>query len=174
MEDCAPGRRARAVDTMDARGLCMIGFGLAAVVEDLRSRSISNWTSGGALIAGLAFHTVNTGLPGLGHAALGTLIGFGVFLVFYLLGGMGGGDVKLMAGFGALLGASSIVQAALFTALCGGVMAVLYLAFRGVWRKLGPPRPASGSDPADKKAADCIPYAPAIALGAWLALLIEI
>lgn len=153
----------------------MIGFGLAAVVEDLRSRNISNWTSGGAVAAGLVLHSINTGVRGLGYAALGAVIGFGVFLVFYLLGGMGGGDVKLMAGFGALLGAGSILQAALFTALCGGVMAVLYLAGRGAWRMLRPAAaPGPNLNPEARRAAECIPYAPAIALGAWLALLIEI
>ena len=44
---------------------------------------------------------------------IGTLAGFGVFLLFYLLGGMGGGDVKLMAGFGALLGGWKVLEAAL-------------------------------------------------------------
>ncbi len=39
------------------------------------------------------------------YALAGAAAGFAVFLIFYLLGGMGGGDVKLMAGFGALLGA---------------------------------------------------------------------
>ena len=42
------------------------------------------------------------------------LAGAGVFLIFYLLGGMGGGDVKLMAGFGALLGAKLLLRR-----LCG-------------------------------------------------------
>ena len=35
-----------------------------------------------------------------------------VFLIFYLLGGMGGGDVKLMAGFGAVLGVRQLLEAA--------------------------------------------------------------
>ena len=39
------------------------------------------------------------------------LAGAGVFLIFYLLGGMGGGDVKLMAGFGAVLGVPRLLEA---------------------------------------------------------------
>ena len=39
-----------------------------------------------------------------------------------LLGGMGGGDAKLMAGFGAVLGVKRLLEAALWIAACGGVM----------------------------------------------------
>jgi Flp pilus assembly protein protease CpaA len=41
---------------------------------------------------------------------------------------MGGGDLKLVAGFGALLGDGHILWAALFAAMSGGVMAVVCLA----------------------------------------------
>ena len=54
-------------------------------------------------------------------ALAGTAAGFAVFLIFYLLGGMGGGDVKLMAGFGALLGTGRLLEAALWTAGIGGM-----------------------------------------------------
>ena len=73
---------------------------------------------------------------------LPSLIGFGVFLVFYLMGGMGGGDVKLMSGFGALLGDGRILPAALLAAASGGVMALGYLAVRGILRRI-PPRTRS-------------------------------
>ena len=82
------------------------------------------------------FETVHGGWSGAGSALLGTACGAGVFLMFYLLGGMGGGDVKLMAGFGAVLGSQLLFEAALWTAGCGGLMAVLFLAahyLRGVW-----------------------------------------
>ena len=51
-----------------------------------------------------------SGWPGVLTALAGTAVGFAVFLIFYLLGGMGGGDVKLMAGFGALLGAGTVAR----------------------------------------------------------------
>ena len=57
----------------------------------------------------LVLQTVQHGWRGAGSALLGTLAGASVFLIFYLLGGMGGGDVKLMAGFGALLGSEAAV-----------------------------------------------------------------
>jgi Flp pilus assembly protein protease CpaA len=92
-----------------------------------------------------------------------------------LLGGMGGGDVKLMAGFGALLGARRLFEAALWTAGCGGIMALVVIA-TGLLRDLWTRRASSGKSSENKVAAsadrkaDSIPYAPAIAAGVWLSL----
>ena len=103
-------------------------IGIAAVVDDLARRQISNWISCSAFAAGLILQTVQGGWRGAGSALLGTITGAAVFLIFYLLGGMGGGDVKLMAGFGAVLGARQLLEAALWTAGCGGLMALLVIA----------------------------------------------
>jgi prepilin peptidase CpaA len=148
---------------VSARTLLIVIVGLAGVVEDVSRRRISNWTSGGALVAGLIVHFAQKGWSGVLHSLFGAVIGFSVFLVFYLLGGMGGGDVKLMAGFGALLGDARIVPAALLAATSGGLMAAIYLAVRALAR-----RPGSGA-----KSGESIPYAPAITAGAWLALVFE-
>ena len=88
-----------------------------ATVEDLRSRTISNWLCLFGLVAGLVAQTVLQGWSGLGSSLLGAVIGFAVFLIFFLLGGMGGGDIKLMAAFGAILGKRQIVTAAVMAAL---------------------------------------------------------
>jgi prepilin peptidase CpaA len=152
---------------MSARTLLVVIVGLVAVIEDLGWRRISNWTSGGAVVAGLIVHLTQKGWSGALHSLLGAVIGFSVFLIFYLLGGMGGGDLKLMAGFGALLGDGHILWAALFTAMSGGVMAVVYLVVRAVVRrwKTVPPADLGGG-----KTRESIPYAPAITVGALLAL----
>src|SRR5713101_1489460 len=136
---------------MSARAMLIVIVGLAAVIEDLGWRRISNWTSGGALAAGLIVHYLQKGWSGAWHSLLGALIGFGVFLVFYLLGGMGGGDVKLMSGFGALLGDRLILTAALMAAATGGVMALGVIAVRWlarrskVWLGMAVPEPASNA-----------------------------
>src|SRR5260370_35779240 len=88
-------------------------IGLAATVEVLAHRQISNWICGAALLAGLALHIATDGWRGGVSALLGAIAGFAVFLIFYLLGGMGGGDIKLMAGFGAVLGMNSLLGDAL-------------------------------------------------------------
>ena len=86
--------------------------GLAAMIDDLARRQIANWIPLSALAAGFGWQIGQSGLNGLLYAGIGTMAGFAVFLVFYLLGGMGGGDVKLMAGFGALLGFHRLLEAA--------------------------------------------------------------
>ena len=157
---------------MSARTVLVIAVGLAAVIEDLSRRRISNWTSGGAALAGLTLHFVQKGWLGAWHSLLGAAIGFGVFLVFYLLGGMGGGDVKLMAGFGALLGDGQILPAALLAAISGGLMATVYLAAGAVAKFFR--RPAAGqASSSEGESQKSIPYAPAIAAGVWLALVSE-
>lgn len=159
---------------MTAQLWVAIVIGVAASVEDLVRRRISNWICLAALAAGLALHISREGWRGGLTALLGAAAGFGVFLVFYLLGGMGGGDVKLMAGFGAVLGVGRLLEAALWTAACGGIFAVLAIGFSAL-RSLTQTyllRPSgAASRPASVKAPlRSIPYAPAIAAGAWLSL----
>lgn len=143
---------------MTAQVAMTLAVGIAAVVEDLAARRISNWIPAMALAGGIGWHAAAAGWRGVLTAVLGAAAGFGVFLVFYLLGGMGGGDVKLMSGLGSLLGPGRLLEAALWTAGVGGLIAVGYLAWRALRR-----------NPAGRKAS--IPYAPAIAIGAWLSLI---
>jgi prepilin peptidase CpaA len=139
-------------------------IGLAAAVEDIARRRVSNWIPVTAVVAGLFCLTLERGWRGALSSLAGAVAGFLVFLVFYLLGGMGGGDVKLMAGLGAVVGIEHLVEAALWTAGLGGVLAAVTVAVTTVrdwWaRRSGQPH-----------AGQAIPYAPAIALGSWLALL---
>jgi len=80
---------------------------------------------------------------------------------------MGGGDVKLMAGFGALLGAGRLLEAALWTAGIGGIMALVALGWKALRRSSRAPGPLSAEE---REREASIPYAPAIALGVWLSL----
>jgi len=138
--------------------------GTAATVEDLARRTISNWLPATALAGGIVYQTWSSGWLGLGQSLLGAVVGFLVFLIFYVLGGMGGGDVKLMAGFGAVLGLSRVLWAAFWTALVGGILAAAVLGVAAVIARM---KPASESKPSPV----AIPYAPAIVAGVWLTLL---
>jgi prepilin peptidase CpaA len=129
----------------------VLTLGCLAIFEDLRCGHIPNWINLGAFVIAVLYQTFWRGWEGLLLAAAGTAIGFAIFLPFYCLGGRGGGDIKLMAAFGALLGPSQILVAALLSALIGGLLAAAMLAWNRRQRT--------------------IPYAPAISLGAWLALL---
>ena len=160
---------------MTAQTWIAILVALAAVVDDLKRRHIANWIPVAALAGGFGWEIGRYGWQGALWALAGAVVGFSVFLVFYLLGGMGGGDVKLMAGFGALLGTSRLLEAALWTAGVGGVFAVGVLAWKSL--KKVARKSKSGAEPAQevseeqRLAADSIPYAPAIAAGVLLSLI---
>jgi prepilin peptidase CpaA len=156
-----------------AQALLAGGVGIAACVDDLRRRRIANWIPVFAFASGVILQTVEHGWRGAGSALLGTVAGASVFLIFYLLGGMGAGDVKLMAGFGALLGARRLFEAALWTAGCGGILALAVIGgglIRDLWRRSRTDGKPEASAEERGRPADSIPYAPAIAAGVWLSL----
>jgi prepilin peptidase CpaA len=150
---------------MNAQVWIAILVGVAATIDDLARRQVANWIPAAALAGGLGWQIGQNGWMGVLYALAGAAAGFAVFLVFYLLGGMGGGDIKLMAGFGALLGATRLAEAALWTAGVGGILAVAVIAVKAAQRKFGPK-----TDGPVETVRESIPYAPAIALGVWLAL----
>jgi prepilin peptidase CpaA len=151
---------------MSGQAWIAILVGLAATVDDLARRRIANWIPAAALAGGLGWQIRQHGWRGGLEALEGAATGFGVFLIFYLLGGMGGGDIKLMAGFGALLGVSQVLWAALWTAGVGGVIAVCVIAVRSVLKVV-----RKGQTVSNGAGSESIPYAPAIALGVWISLL---
>lgn len=100
------------------------------VITDLRERKIYNKVLLPFLLAGLVLNSVAGGVSGLSFALAGTAVGFSILLIPYLLGGMGAGDVKLLAVVGGLKGAVFVLTAAVYMALAGGIMALLILFFR--------------------------------------------
>ena len=110
-----------------------ITLSLAAMFTDIRTRRIPNALvlAGAAFGMGLAFWA--RGTQGGVEGALGALAGLAVFMPFFLLGGMGAGDVKLMGALGTCLGASGILQVALVTAFAGAVLAMATAAAHGVF-----------------------------------------
>ena len=161
---------------MTAQSWIAGAVGVAAIIDDLTRRRISNWIPVSAFASGMVLQTIESGWRGSLASLLGTAAGAGIFLIFYLLGGMGGGDVKLMAGFGAVLGVPRLIEASLWTAGCGGIMAVLVMAgssLRHLWNKRsvgGREGESVGSGARNSGRVECIPYAPAIAAGVWLSL----
>lgn len=113
---------------MDARALAVVALALAACTFDVRTRRLPNALTFGAALAGFAFALLTGGLAGLGWSAAGWLTALALFFPFFALRGLGAGDVKLLAAFGAWLGAADTLYLALYTALAGGAMAVVVLA----------------------------------------------
>lgn len=160
----------------------VLGIALAiSVVTDLRSRLIYNLVTIPTLVIALGLRAAlvgwrGTGLENAPYGLLPGLVGFVcgglIFYVMFLFGGMGGGDVKLMAAVGAALGFPVVLYALMFTALVGGLMAILVLlwdgslarTFVGMGKKLAHVLHIKRVDgPAPER--KYVPYGVAIALG---------
>ncbi|HEV8396593.1 MAG TPA: A24 family peptidase [Vicinamibacterales bacterium] len=103
--------------------------GAAACATDLHSRRIPNWLTFGATALALAVHVAVDGRAGAQVAMGGWVTGLFLFMPLFLLGGMGAGDVKLLAALGAWLGAPDTVWLAIYASMAGGVIAAV-LALR--------------------------------------------
>ena len=109
---------------------------LATCWTDLTRQRIPNSISIPLLALGLASHGALFGFAGLGFSIAGSAVGFAAFFPMYLLGAMGGGDVKLMTSVGSFLGFALTLWALAFTLLCGGVLAVVYVVAAIIRRRL--------------------------------------
>lgn len=98
--------------------------------SDLRSRRIPNRLTGPAILAGLVLHLSLGGPMQLGSSALAGIIAGSVFLLFFLAGGMGAGDVKLMTAVGCLAGLDHLVELLVAIAIIGGVMGFALALYR--------------------------------------------
>lgn len=106
---------------------------LVAAVTDVWKFRVYNALTLPLLATGLIYHLATGGMAGLGGSLLGMLVGFGVLILFYVMGGVGAGDVKLMAGVGAWLGMPLIFYVFLASSLAAGVYAVgLLVLYRGL------------------------------------------
>ena len=141
-----------------------------AALLDVRSRRVPNWLSGAVLLSGVLVHVWQSGPTGFVVALTGSVLGLALLLPFYAAGGIGAGDVKLLSGLGALLGAQLLVSVAVYGAIAGGAMSLvilmrrqrLLLLFREVWALRGAPTQSGAT----------APYAVAIAAGVYLSLLL--
>ncbi|WP_181699729.1 A24 family peptidase [Chthonobacter albigriseus] len=96
---------------------------------DHRTGRIPNWLTYGSLGAGLVLGLTG-GLVGLGGSVLGMLAASAVFVVAFAAGSCGGGDVKLMAALGAIVGMPQAMDLTLAALLVGGVLAVISMLRR--------------------------------------------
>lgn len=79
-------------------------FTAAAAVWDQRYRRIPNALTVPVFLAGWIYQAAFHGWSGLGQGALGFALGFGMLFILWLIGGGGGGDVKLMGALSVWLG----------------------------------------------------------------------
>jgi prepilin peptidase CpaA len=109
----------------------VLAASLSLGLIDLFHHKVYNILTYPLLIAGLVYRASAGGVGGLADGVLGGLLGLGVLLPFFVLGGTGGGDVKLMAALGAWLGVPLTLVVFLASCLAAGLCAVLVVLARG-------------------------------------------
>ena len=92
---------------------------IEAALIDGRTLRVPNWLTYHFFFGGLVFAFMRGGSPFLVSSLAGALVGLLSLLPLYAIGGMGAGDVKLMAGFGAWLGPWLTAWAFVSTAVAG-------------------------------------------------------
>ncbi|MGI6037028.1 MAG: A24 family peptidase [Limnochordia bacterium] len=101
----------------------LLGGVLMAGLWDVVSRRIPNWLTFGLMACGLIAGFYFGGLDGLTRSLQGLLLGGLLLLLPFVSGGMGAGDVKMLAAVGALKGPSFVFWSFLYGALAGGLLA---------------------------------------------------
>jgi prepilin peptidase CpaA len=156
-----------------------------AATIDLRVQKIPNLLTFPTMILGLIYYSITTGWNGLLFSIEGLALGIAIFIIPYLMGGMGAGDAKLMGAIGAIIGPKGVLLASLFTAIVGGIYALTILLLNHKYSKSFIVRNAMtlktlaltgqfipiSADESEKKFTLC--YGVAIAIGTISYLLLE-
>lgn len=108
---------------------------VAAAVIDGKQLRVPNWLTYPMIISGWIYSGIFLGWEGLGWSLLGTVIGLALLLPAYAIGGMGAGDVKLLAGVGAWVYGTHTFYAFCASAVIGAVLAVGMVLSRKAWHK---------------------------------------
>jgi prepilin peptidase CpaA len=110
---------------------------VAAVIDGWKLK-VPNWITFPMIIGGWVYSAVFSpfaGWEGLLYSVTGTVVGLALLLPAYAIGGMGAGDVKLLAGVGAWVWGTATLYAFAVSAIVGGVIAVLMVVLRRRWFK---------------------------------------
>ena len=107
-------------------------FALTCMISDLRARRIPGSLSAAGLLGGIAIHCLYFSVAGLWASLTGLVLTGGVLFLPFAMGGIGGGDVKMMAAVGALMGPLPALAALVIGMILGGVIMAAHLARLGL------------------------------------------
>ncbi|HAN97673.1 MAG TPA: prepilin peptidase [Planctomycetaceae bacterium] len=113
---------------------------VAAVIDGIQLK-VPNWITYPMIAAGWLYSSLAyfaAGDPwavGLGWSLCGTAVGLALLLPAYAVGGMGAGDVKLMAGIGAWIHTTDTAYSFAVSAVLGGIIALGMVGWKRSWGK---------------------------------------
>ena len=152
-------------------------------ITDLLNRKIYNCITFPGVVMGVALNCHIHGFNGLITSLLGFIICAVIFIILFIWGGFGAGDVKLMMAIGAIAGHKLIFDLILYSAIAGGIMANIVIIknkkFIQTWKNVLRfflflvPKYHLISEPLEKKNSILIPYGYAISMGTIVYILIN-
>ncbi len=107
---------------------------IAAVIDGLYLK-VPNRITYPLIVAGWIYSFCIGGFAGLGLSLLATFVGFACLFFLHLIGGMGAGDVKLLAGIAAFVGVQHTLWIFAATTIVGAIIAIIQIACTGNWMK---------------------------------------
>jgi prepilin peptidase CpaA len=124
-----------------APAVVLLAVALTCAVTDLWKGKIYNAVTYPAMALGVVLSVWQHGVSGIFFALGGFAVGFFPAFVLFALGGMGGGDVKLLGAIGAVAGAVAATETLILAFVVGGLFALGKLAWHGqlfssLWRSL--------------------------------------
>jgi prepilin peptidase CpaA len=111
--------------------IALVLFVVGCCARDLSTRRIPNALCCSGMVLGLALNGAYFGIAGITASIAGILLLLVILLAPFAAGGIGGGDVKMMAAVGALVGPKAGVLALTTGMVFGGIVTVAHLARLG-------------------------------------------
>lgn len=103
---------------------------VVAAIFDLRWRRVPNSLTLPGLLLGILLNTIYFPRDGLWSSLEGLGLAFLIYFPLFLVRAMGGGDVKLMAAVGAIVGPGNWLRIFFFTLLFGALAAIFLIFVR--------------------------------------------
>jgi prepilin peptidase CpaA len=98
-------------------------------ITDVREQKIYNKIVLPSILIAMVLNSWFYGFGGFKLSSLGFLTGLGILIIPYFFGGMGAGDVKLLAFIGAAKGVAFVINSAIYMAFVGGVISLVILIY---------------------------------------------
>ncbi len=102
----------------------------AAIIDGWKLK-VPNWLTYNLIGGGLIYGAIIGGWSGAMWSLGGAALGLALLLPLYAIGGMGAGDVKLLAGVGAWFGPGLTLTSFIVGGIVGGMIALAMMVFRG-------------------------------------------
>jgi len=112
------------------RDVLLYGVITVCAITDILHGKIYNRVTYPVILLGVVL-ALFSGWVVLKSSLVGLLVGFILYFLVFMMGGFGGGDVKLMTAIGALMGYPFVIYAAFYSALVGGLMSLAVIIWKG-------------------------------------------